>query len=221
MAKKYTAAEAKCFILDTATELFIEKGYEKTSISDIVRQLDGLSKGAVYHHFESKEAIIDGVIQRFIIDTAAIEGINQRRDLTGLEKIQELMYQSMFDLNLGNARLTSFSLLDNPKFFAQYIMMTNQQVAPYVATFLRLGNQDGSVRVNQPKEMAEVALLMLSTWFIQALYPETKTRFFEKLAAAQLVLKNSGMDILNEKMMKRINQGILGMVERLNENKKS
>ena len=52
MAKKYTAEQARSLILDVSTRLFVEKGYEKTSIQDIVRELDGLSKGAVYHHFE-------------------------------------------------------------------------------------------------------------------------------------------------------------------------
>lgn len=220
MAKKYTASEAKHLILDTATDLFIEKGYEKTSISDIVRNLDGLSKGAVYHHFESKEGIIDGVIQRFIIESDALDSISERTDLSGLEKIQELMYQAMFDLDLGSSRLTSFSLLDNPKFFAQYIVMTNQQVTPYVTKFLKEGNGDGTVEVTQPEEMAELALLILSTWFIQALYPNTGERFFEKMAAAQLMLKNSGMDILNEEMMNRINQGIQSKVEELTNNEK-
>ena len=42
-------------ILDVSQRLFYEKGYEKTSIQDIVNELGGLSKGAIYHHFKSKE----------------------------------------------------------------------------------------------------------------------------------------------------------------------
>ena len=41
-------------ILDTAQQLFLEKGYDNTTIQDIVDHLGGLSKGAVYHHFKSK-----------------------------------------------------------------------------------------------------------------------------------------------------------------------
>ena len=37
-------------ILDVAQRLFLEKGYENTSIQDIIDGLGGLSKGAVYHH---------------------------------------------------------------------------------------------------------------------------------------------------------------------------
>lgn len=45
-------------ILDTATRLFLQQGYEHTTIQNIIDQLGGLTKGAVYHHFSSKEAIL-------------------------------------------------------------------------------------------------------------------------------------------------------------------
>ena len=39
-------------ILDVAQRLFLEKGYENTTIQDIVDGLGGMTKGAVYHHFK-------------------------------------------------------------------------------------------------------------------------------------------------------------------------
>ena len=38
-------------ILVTASHLFVQKGYEKTSMQDIA-QTAGISKGAIYHHFQ-------------------------------------------------------------------------------------------------------------------------------------------------------------------------
>lgn len=48
-------------IIKNSLELFLEKGYEKTTISDIMKKT-GLSKGGMYHHFSSKEDILDAVI---------------------------------------------------------------------------------------------------------------------------------------------------------------
>lgn len=48
-------------ILDASMKLFLEKGYENTTIQDIVDELGDLSKGAIYHHFKSKEDIIQAV----------------------------------------------------------------------------------------------------------------------------------------------------------------
>ena len=49
-------------ILNTATQLFIQKGSEKTSMQDIA-QTAGISKGAIYHHFKSKDEIVLAVLR--------------------------------------------------------------------------------------------------------------------------------------------------------------
>ena len=54
MARNKHPEETVNLILDVAFHLFMEKGYEHTSIQDIIDQLGGLSKGAIYHHFKSK-----------------------------------------------------------------------------------------------------------------------------------------------------------------------
>lgn len=44
-------------VLDAAVQLFIEQGYDATSVSDLARRL-GLTKSALYHHFDSKEELL-------------------------------------------------------------------------------------------------------------------------------------------------------------------
>src|SRR5215471_7143191 len=41
----------------TAAQLFRDRGYDATSVSDVARAL-GLTKAGLYHHFESKEALL-------------------------------------------------------------------------------------------------------------------------------------------------------------------
>ena len=64
MARNKNPEETVNRILDTAYRLFLEKGYEQTSIQDIINHLGGLSKGAIYHHFKSKEDILEAVTNR-------------------------------------------------------------------------------------------------------------------------------------------------------------
>lgn len=67
-------------ILKKAARLFATHGYERTSIGDLVRVCD-LSRGAIYHYFESKEAIlfammdslVRGLLER-LTEAAAAEG---------------------------------------------------------------------------------------------------------------------------------------------------
>lgn len=50
-------------ILDAAATLFVHYGYDKTTVSDIARQA-GISKGAIYLHFASKEALLEALVAR-------------------------------------------------------------------------------------------------------------------------------------------------------------
>src|SRR5687767_9635670 len=56
-------------VLDAALDLFIEKGFAVTRVEDIARRA-GLSKGAVYLYFDSKEKILEGLVRRAIIPIA-------------------------------------------------------------------------------------------------------------------------------------------------------
>lgn len=56
-------------VLDAALGLFMEKGFAATRVEDIARRA-GLSKGAVYLYFPSKEAILEGLVRRAILPVA-------------------------------------------------------------------------------------------------------------------------------------------------------
>ena len=50
-------------ILDTAEKLFFDKGYDRTSVQDILDAM-GMSKGGFYHYFDSKESVLRSVSER-------------------------------------------------------------------------------------------------------------------------------------------------------------
>ena len=64
-------------ILDVSQELFLEKGYEQTTIQDIVNHLEGLSKGAIYHHFKSKDEILAALEGRIYLNDNPFEKVSE------------------------------------------------------------------------------------------------------------------------------------------------
>jgi AcrR family transcriptional regulator len=60
MRKAYT--DTREYILKTALHLFMENGYKGTSYQDLIKKT-GLSKGAIYHHFKSKDDILTSVFE--------------------------------------------------------------------------------------------------------------------------------------------------------------
>lgn len=79
MGRNKYPEETVAKILDAALELFCAQGYEGTSIQDIVDRLDGMTKGAVYHHFKSKEEIFNAAFDR-----AMTPIVEHRRSMLGV-----------------------------------------------------------------------------------------------------------------------------------------
>ena len=67
-------------ILDEATQLFAERGYEGTSMADLAEKV-GLRKASLFHHFASKEVLYAAVLARLIEDVGAV--IAQGANLPG------------------------------------------------------------------------------------------------------------------------------------------
>lgn len=99
-------------ILDTALELFAEKGYHQTSITDITRRA-GISKGLVYNYFESKEAVLRSIIQTGY-DTAY-----SNLDLNGDHMLAEEEF-------IAFLRLTFRAVRENPRFWKLYSALVMQ-----------------------------------------------------------------------------------------------
>ena len=67
MAENLPKEERKSQIMEAAMKVFTRKGYSNARMDDIV-ETSGLSKGAIYHHFESKKEIFISLIKLIKID---------------------------------------------------------------------------------------------------------------------------------------------------------
>ena len=100
MARNKHPEETVSRILDVASRLFMEKGYEHASIQDIIDDLGGLSKGAIYHHFKSKEEILIAVTDRMTEESnRMLAKIRDQKGLNGREKLKKIFKDSSRSLS--------------------------------------------------------------------------------------------------------------------------
>jgi AcrR family transcriptional regulator len=82
-------------ILDATQRLIYTKGYEQMSIQDILDELK-ISKGAFYHYFDSKPALLEAVLERMQHESKqALLPIVQDPHLDALEKLQRFFDTSV------------------------------------------------------------------------------------------------------------------------------
>lgn len=87
--KEYIARKNE--IIDTAQWLIYSRGCDNLSISDILREMD-ISKGAFYHYFESRQALVDAVVNRMEEESEkAIRTIVTNPKLKTLDKLQAFL----------------------------------------------------------------------------------------------------------------------------------
>ena len=153
-------------ILEVASGLFMTKGYEKTRISDIINGLDGLTRGAVYHYFDSKEDIFNEVVKRIGYQNKAIfDEIKYAKDLNGREKISKLISVAIGNTNMDVITSISPNLTDNPKLLASFFKQMQEMTIPeYFLPIIYEGIKDGSIKSEYPQELAELIAVMLNIW---------------------------------------------------------
>ena len=75
-------------ILDVAQRLFYQKGYEQSSIQDVISEI-GIAKGTFYYYFNSKLDLLDAVIERMVEQTLqSLELLVADDQLSALEKLE-------------------------------------------------------------------------------------------------------------------------------------
>lgn len=194
-------------ILDAAQQLFHQKGYENTTIQDIIDALGDLSKGAIYHHFKSKEEIIIAVVDRYSESIyAAYSKIRDDKTLTGLEKIRKyILYSLESPVNLSLLKAMP-NLLDNPKLFAMNLDCTIRTTIPeFIIPVVEEGVADGTIITDNPRMLSELFMVLANIWINPMMFKTTPDGFVEKLRFMDKVLSSLGMTIINDELMEKVN----------------
>ena len=188
-------------ILDAAQRLFLEKGYDNTTIQDIVDELGGLTKGAVYHHFKSKEEIMDAVGNRMFRENNPFEAVMGRKDLNGLQKLREMVRLNQSDRARMDMNVQSLPILKNPKVLAGMIEANRTELTPYFQKLIEEGNRDGSIHTEYAKELAELIPLLTSLWLAPTVFPATPEEMLRKFRFIGEMLANMGLPIVDEEIL--------------------
>jgi len=107
-------------INSAALKVFLQKGYDATSISDVVTECK-ITKGGIYHHFKNKEELfieaIDYLFDRFEeLEKSMYSGS------TNLKQILQLYFGSLSDISEVLGEMTGSENIDVKNF---YMLMTN------------------------------------------------------------------------------------------------
>jgi AcrR family transcriptional regulator len=151
-------------ILDAAQHLFYSKGYDETSIQEIIDAV-GIAKGTFYHHFESKQELLDNLIDRMFSHVLApLEVMVDEGTDNAIEKLQKLY----LDIGIWKTENKEF-FYDLVKAFHRPENLTLRYAArneaykrmtPLLTRIIQQGIDEGLFNTDYPEEIGKVILGM-------------------------------------------------------------
>lgn len=192
--------ETKKKILDIAKELFIEKGYDNTSIQDIIDGLGGMTKGAIYHHFKSKQDILETLVESEVdIEYERVKKVEKGKN--GLEKIKNILISSLNAHNIQSMIYSAQIVLKSPRMIGeQYLSTLN--VVPEIEGYLLEGIEDGSITTEYPEEVAELILIYSNLSIGIHLMEFSKEKLIRKLNFIKEVFSQLGAPVFDDEVIK-------------------
>ena len=175
---KKTPEQWKQEILNAAQNLFASKGYQETSVSDIMNMAGG-AKGMFYHCFQSKEEVMYALGNQLFFENNPFEAIKKRKDLNGLQKIKALLVLNQSDTKRHNLNMQAIPILKDPHILAAAIKENRRVLTPLWLELLEEGKKDGSIQTEYTKELSEL-LPLINFWLLPSVFPATEEELHHK-----------------------------------------
>jgi len=149
-------------LIDCAQGLFLTRGYEATTINDVI-SATGLSKGAFYHHFRSKEDLLEAITQRFARESVGfITTLQTDPQLDALKRLNLLLAlgrewkrEHIAELK---AMFTTLLAPQNAVLYHRIIDAVAAVLAPALARIIADGEAEGVFDAGDPRVAADTLL---------------------------------------------------------------
>lgn len=218
MSRNRYPEETEQIILDAALKLFIEKGYEQTTILDIVGEMGGLTRGAFYHHFKTKEEVFFALTDKLFNDIEPFEKLKGCADINGLEKIKLTLQILNESEEYAVLQLQILPLIESsPTAFKVYMEKQRTFLTSKYAELIEEGINDGSIKARYPKLTAELFLLICNVWMMPTIYPQAnEEEAWQRFNMAKDVVDFLGLPVLDKKLTSHVTITEQGLVVEVN-----
>ena len=200
MARNRNSHETRKKILEVSKDLFLEKGFDNTSIQDIIDGLGGMTKGVIYHHFESKYEILQSIIRE---NNQEISNYNWRGD-TGLEKIQNSLMDAFSNLEQQRLVYSVSIMLRSPRLLGEQYLSLFSDFLPEIRERVYEGVEDESIKTEYPEELADLIILTLDVWIGFQISVFSVEELKSKMKFIKLTFEGLGVQLITDEMMEVI-----------------
>jgi AcrR family transcriptional regulator len=184
--------ERKEEIIETALSLFCEKGYSNTSISDVVKKV-GVAQGTFYYYFESKEKIIDVIIDEYFnAIIKMIIPVIEDENLCALDKIKKILQEEFCFIDNGKIgdRVMRLHLIEELSVQQKLLTYHVAKYAPLIVKIINQGIKEGVIKTDYPLESIEIFLVGFHFLFDAGIITSSEADYKRRIDALGHILEN-------------------------------
>lgn len=151
-------------ILSMANQLFQTKGYSKTAVDEIVRQV-GIAKGTFYHYFKSKAEILDALTDQLVNEMAIqAQHIANNNNLNAIEKLVTIIHSQNSLKDQQQNVVDTMHLPENRALHERTNIKIIGTFGPILAEIIQQGNQEQLFQVDDP--LSTVQFILAGSLFL-------------------------------------------------------
>lgn len=183
-------------LLNIAYRMFIEKGYENTSVDDIIIEA-GIAKGTYYYYFESKEATLEAVIEMMIEKAENIAKAALMNPVPIPQKLASVVYA--FQPNKDEIVITD--VLERKENIVMHDKIGKKIVevaVPILSDIVREGIAQGIFVCTNVEERVKMLLIMSQNMFDYGAYSNKDIEVYVDMLEKSLGAKEGTMSFISE-----------------------
>lgn len=182
--------ERKNEIMDVAWRLFIEKGFENTAVSDIVKTV-GVAQGTFYYYFKTKEEVLNSILERMLENIInKIKEITEDESLTSLEKLKNIV-DFIVSIDMGSEDLAQY-VHEDKNIVMHYKIEKKfaEEFVPIIISVVKQGVEEGVFDVPYPEEAVKILVAGLSAYLhYEILVSKNKDKLMRALKVAEDIIE--------------------------------
>lgn len=193
--------ETRKKILEAAVSVFQEKGYDECTVLDIVANMQGLTRGAFYHHFKSKEEVLNTISETIFTENDPFSKFMHRKDLNGLQKLRTALkfnIETNIDERHKYLLKASISLLKSPKYLQEQLLYNKKISRESILPIIEEGVADGSLTVSHPLLVAELLVILFNFWLLPVIYDGDEHYIEQKAELNLKILESLGLPLFGD-----------------------
>lgn len=183
-------------LLNIAYRMFIEKGYENTSVDDIIAEA-GIAKGTYYYYFESKEATLEAVIEMMIEKAENIA----KTAITNPVPIPQKLASVVYAFRPNKDEIVITDVLERKENIVMHDKIGKKIVevaVPILSDIVREGIAQGIFACTNVEERVKMLLIMSQNMFDYGAYSNKDIEVYVDMLEKSLGAKEGIMSFISE-----------------------